>query len=402
MELLGTSVITDVVNATLLRFDDDVSGYGENLVAEFPETANAGWSIRDSHFFDAYQRLFVQSGPGEIVNNTFTRVGSSISIRSTVRSRNEGGNPSGIVVANNTLLNMSMSPGGGGVSSSPVTIGRLGETPVVNYSGIVISGNKMSLAGGAAIFAEHVLNLTVDSNRIISPCKISADVDPEAGTTARQAVYLSHAVDASVQHNQLVDKSESCKDDPVTHTAMLGLGKVTSAVTLDGRALPPTKTDDDAHPTSLTCKYGLHPSDNFDGTNVGGPVLCADADCCAAACCARAGCKAFTRNAGSGKRDCYLKSAITHRRNPGCISGIINGSAGPPAPPAPPAPPHPSPSPPVPTAGYLDAVTDCGCDSTGKTDTTKQLQACVDRAYGHTLPRVPVVLPRGEYLLSDT
>lgn len=86
MEVVGRSTVTKIINATLLEFDNDVEEFGPNLVAEFPDTGNSGWSIRDSRFFDAYQRLFVQSGPGEIVNNTFTRVGSSISIRSTVRT----------------------------------------------------------------------------------------------------------------------------------------------------------------------------------------------------------------------------------------------------------------------------------------------------------------------------
>ena len=49
-----------------------------------------------------------------------------------------------------------------------------------------------------------------------------------------------------------------------------------------------------------------------------------------------------------------------------------------------------------------DAVHDCGCDCTGVTDTTSRLQKCIERAYGHTLPRVPVLLPRGTYLVSDT
>ena len=249
MELLGSSTVTAVTNATLLHFDGDISRYGAELVAEFPETANAGWSVRDSRFFDVYQRLFVQSGPGEVVNNSFARMGSSISIRSTVLSRNEGGHPRGIIVANNTFSNVSLTPGGGGVSSSPVTIGRLGESPVVNYSDIFIFGNSMTLAGGAAIFAESVTNLTVESNTLASPCVVSADVDPEVGATARQAVYLSHAVGATVRHNLLVDESKSCTGDPVTHSSVLGLGRSTSAVTLDGRAIPPTKNDDDSSAT---------------------------------------------------------------------------------------------------------------------------------------------------------
>ena len=175
-----------------------------------------------------------------MVNNTFVRVGSSISIRSTVRSRNEGGDPSGILIANNTLINVSMSPGGGGVSSSPVTIGRLGESPVIKYSDIVISGNTMSLAGGAAVFAESVTNLTVADNDFNSPCVVSADVDPYGGATARQAVFLSHGVGVLVNNNTLVDASGSCKRDPTTHSGLLGLGKGTSAVVLDGVALKPT------------------------------------------------------------------------------------------------------------------------------------------------------------------
>ena len=126
----------------------------------------------------------------------------------------------------------------------------------------------------------------------------------------------------------------------------------------------------------------------------------------AAACCANAACEAFTLNAGHGSRDCYLKSHITHRPNPGCISGIINGTRPPPAPPAPPAPTPPAPPgpppAPVPAAGYFHAVDDCGCDPTGEKDSTAKLQACIDRAYGHTLPRVPVLLPFGVYLISET
>ena len=175
-----------------------------------------------------------------MVNNTFVRVGSSISIRSTVLSLNEGGDPSGILIANNTLINVSLSPGGGGVSSSPITIGRLGESPVVDYSDIVISGNTMSLAGGAAVFAESVANLTIADNDFTSPCVISADVDPDGGATARQAVFLSHAVGVRVNNNTLVDASGSCKQDPATRSALLGLGKGTSGVVLDGVALPPT------------------------------------------------------------------------------------------------------------------------------------------------------------------
>ena len=48
---------------------------------------------------------------------------------------------------------------------------------------------------------------------------------------------------------------------------------------------------------------------------------------------------------------------------------------------------------------------DCGCDGTGRSDTTARLQACIDRAYtawGFSLPRVPVFLPAGVYAVSDT
>eukprot|EP01044_Picomonas_judraskeda_P003135 COSAG03_NODE_251_length_9941_cov_18.085145_6_plen_117_part_00 len=79
MAVVGTSTVAEIANATLLRFDNDVSLLGGDLVAEFPDSANsgaphfhfplphsfphtrmkspcgAGWSIRDSRFFDAYQ-----------------------------------------------------------------------------------------------------------------------------------------------------------------------------------------------------------------------------------------------------------------------------------------------------------------------------------------------------------
>ncbi len=134
----------------------------------------------------------------------------------------------------------------------------------------------------------------------------------------------------------------------------------------------------------------LFPNDNFDGTNLPNQPVSSSvtsAAACAALCCAAPGCKFFTLNAGWDTptgADCYLKSAMSHRSNPGCVSGIVN---------SPPPPPLPR---------FLDAVKDCGADSTGATDTTAALQACISRAYGFSLPRVPVVLPAGVYLISDT
>ena len=167
-------------------------------------------------------------------------------------SRNEGGNPSQIIIANNSLINVSMTPGGGGVSSSPVTIGRAGEAPVVTYSDIIVSGNTVSLPGGAAIFAESVSNLTVRKNVFKSPCEISAGL-PKQGSesTTQQAVYLSHTDGARVDSNVLVDESASCKEDPVTRAAMLGLGPLTRSVTLDGKALPPTPVSLERRSTSV-------------------------------------------------------------------------------------------------------------------------------------------------------
>lgn len=51
---------------------------------------------------------------------------------------------------------------------------------------------------------------------------------------------------------------------------------------------------------------------------------------------------------------------------------------------------------------YLNAVTDCGADPSGTQDSTLALQACINQAYGHTIPRVPVFLPFGRYLVNDT
>ena len=149
------------------------------------------------------------------------------------------------------------------------------------------------------------------------------------------------------------------------------------------------------------CNVTFFPDENFDGVNLPNqPVStsCSTPAACAALCCAAPGCLFFTLNAGSGGRDCYLKAAFTRRANPGAVSGAVNSTL-PPPPPPPPPPPSPG------AKRFLDAVADCGCDSTGASDTTARLQACVDAAYGgasYALPRVPVVLPAGVYLVSDT
>jgi hypothetical protein len=145
-----------------------------------------------------------------------------------------------------------------------------------------------------------------------------------------------------------------------------------------------------------SCNTTYYPDFNLDGTNLPDqPVTpSGTAAACAAQCCAVPACNAFTLNAGGG--DCYLKSAIgPPRPNAGAVSGVLRG-------PRPPPSPGPSPAPPPPAAGYLDAVADCGADASGATDSTARLQACIDRAYARSVPRVPVLLPRGTYLVSDT
>lgn len=134
-----------------------------------------------------------------------------------------------------------MTPGGRGVSSSPVTIGRAGEAPVISYSDILVSGNTMSLPGGAAVFAESVSNLTVLTNIFKSPCEISAKLPQQGSERAtQQAVYVSRAAGARIEGNVLVDETASCEEDPVTHATMLGLGPLTSSITFDDKKLPPT------------------------------------------------------------------------------------------------------------------------------------------------------------------
>ena len=96
-----------------------------------------------------------------------------------------------------------------------------------------------------------------------------------------------------------------------------------------------------ALPAGSSCDYEAFPGDNFGGTNLPDqPVssTLSTAAECAALCCAAAAanCTAFTLNAGApGARMCFLKSAITHTPNPGCESGVINGTAPPPPPPPP-------------------------------------------------------------------
>jgi hypothetical protein len=82
-------------------------------------------------------------------------------------------------------------------------------------------------------------------------------------------------------------------------------------------------------PMAGECKFGLQPEVNMDGTNLPRqPVSanCTTVDQCAAFCCSTPGCKAFTLNSArrEGERDCYLKAVISHRHNPGAMSGIVN------------------------------------------------------------------------------
>jgi hypothetical protein len=115
----------------------------------------------------------------------------------------------------------------------------------MNYSNIEISGNEIILAGGAALFAESANNLTIRDNTLTSPCVVSADVDPEVGATARHAIFLSDVHGANLQRNTLVDETGSCKQDTISRSSTLGLGRDTSSVTLDGKALKPTQRDDE-------------------------------------------------------------------------------------------------------------------------------------------------------------
>ena len=118
---------------------------------------------------------------------------------------------------------------------------------MLNYSDIILDGNKMVLSGGAAVFAESASNLTVKGNVFTSPCVISAEVDPGkggAGATTQQSIFLSHTHGATVSENAVV-ASGSCKQDPRSKSEVLGLGAGTSGILFDGHTLPPSlKTED--------------------------------------------------------------------------------------------------------------------------------------------------------------
>ena len=239
--LLQTTKLRQKYSDTLLELEGNVTGLNISVL-EFPDIGCGGWEIRNSYFHDAYQRVFVQSGPGRFVNNTLMRVGASVSVRSTQASGNEGGVPREIFISGNRFTNVSMTPKSlqpFSVASSAIEVGKQQELVSASYNNITIRSNHISNTADSAIAMFTSGNVIIIGNTFFSPV-VSDVLAGHPSPNQRQAVFVQTSVGIVVDGNHLSDPSNACVLDNSTHSLVLGLGSGTSDVTLDGARMPPT------------------------------------------------------------------------------------------------------------------------------------------------------------------
>lgn len=105
--------------------------------AEWLDAECAGWTVQNCRWEDGLQRLLIMSGPGTVRGNTFARWGSGISLNTGMGT--VGGVPDGVVIADNTFIEVNPRPGGAAIEARAHNAqGRDGVPPI---EGLVITGN---------------------------------------------------------------------------------------------------------------------------------------------------------------------------------------------------------------------------------------------------------------------
>lgn len=188
---LGQAVIT-ALDGDTITVDQPVAGWAEALV-EWPDHESAGWSLRRCDFADCYQRVMIQSGPGEIRDCRFARIGSAVELNS-VFPYVEGGVPHHITIAGNSFVDANPQPGGAAIACWLATFGQL-EVPLPHD--VAITGNTFRGSGGPAIWLRGCAGVTITDNRFEANERAVMLQAPAAGHSG--PVWTDDCVDVTLR-----------------------------------------------------------------------------------------------------------------------------------------------------------------------------------------------------------
>eukprot|EP00117_Sycon_ciliatum_P012591 scpid59347/ scgid13603/ len=231
-EKLGTLVFEERLDVNIIRFNDSTAAFA-NSIAFFPQWACENWAMRNSKFLDCYQRVLIQAGSGEFVNNRMEGVGSAIVIRSTPASHNEGGVPGNILIANNTIVDTATAPYRDRTMSSPIHIGVMYEPKLPIYDRIHIINNTIIRPGDTGINMWTASRSLIIGNSIVDPHYITSIADPNDGHA--QGIFVAMSQGITVSGNNIHDSHHVCIADNRTGSAVLGLGENNANITFNGK-----------------------------------------------------------------------------------------------------------------------------------------------------------------------
>jgi hypothetical protein len=132
-----------------------------NAIVEWPDHACAGWTVRNCHWHDNYQRLLIQSGPGTVQNCLFERTGNAIELNS-VMPYVEGGVPRDITIADCVFRSVAPGLAGAAIQAHTHTF-DLTRSP--QFSNIRITGNTFDRPLAEAVRLPPSTELHMEGNR---------------------------------------------------------------------------------------------------------------------------------------------------------------------------------------------------------------------------------------------
>jgi hypothetical protein len=177
--------LTTTPNSNILSTD---------VKAYYPNTSSAGWAIRNCTFESTYQRIYIQTGPGEISNTIVRGLGQGIELDSWFNVSVEGGFSNNIVISNNAFLECGH---GYGV---PVIWQLAG--PRSNVRNLIIRDNAFLGCGGSAVSMTNAQDTLIERNVVIDPLRRNLMANMAPGPTPFQ--NSGGASNVVVRDNQVV------------------------------------------------------------------------------------------------------------------------------------------------------------------------------------------------------
>lgn len=298
----GQLLYSYIISSINKKSDTDINGNMRDVTITFSQTPNgelvtsnatiwaryttaecAGWSIKNCVFESNYQRILLQSGPGNFENNLINCMGAGLNLISNFYSY-EGGFINHITIKNNTFLNSSLCP-----NSSPIYVEFINKTTQNQWiTDINILNNLIVDCGGEAIRLKNAKNITVEGNIITNPLKYTALSYP-AMQRATTAITGSNVSGVTIKDNKLFEVSSYTNgnkfynstatltnntaatdgDDTIATNAFLAYSNQYTSNQMINFVIPPAETPSDSSDLNNLSIIGSPFTENFTKNALG-------------------------------------------------------------------------------------------------------------------------------------